>query len=87
MINGNMTFGLPFYNIIAASPLDIAVSLIALKLGITNTFSYKGLSLSTLWDWWQGGQIYSITAASLLLRGQLKVSENREGLVDNRFIA
>jgi hypothetical protein len=36
MINGNMTFGLPFYNIIAASPLDIAVSLIAVKLGITN---------------------------------------------------
>jgi hypothetical protein len=36
MINGNMTFGLPLYNIIVASPIDIAVSLIALKLGITN---------------------------------------------------
>lgn len=36
MINSNMTFGLPFYNIIVASPIDIAVSLIAVKLGITN---------------------------------------------------
>jgi len=36
MISSNMTFGIPFYNIIAASPIDIAVSLIALKLGIKN---------------------------------------------------
>ena len=50
------------------------------KLGITNTFTYKNFTLSTLFDWWQGGQIYSITAASLLLRGQLKVNENREGV-------
>jgi len=50
------------------------------KLGVTNSFSYKNFTLSALVDWWQGGQIYSITAASLLLRGQLSVSEDREGL-------
>lgn len=50
------------------------------KLGITNTFTFKNITLSALLDWWQGGDIYSITAASLLLRGQLANSENREGV-------
>jgi outer membrane receptor protein involved in Fe transport len=49
-------------------------------LGVTNTFSWKGISLSALIDWRQGGDFYSITAASLWLRGQLKASEDREGL-------
>ncbi|MFZ9661248.1 MAG: TonB-dependent receptor domain-containing protein, partial [Chitinophagaceae bacterium] len=50
------------------------------KLGFVNSFNYKNFTLSGLIDWWQGCQIYSITAASLLLRGQLKVDENREGV-------
>ena len=50
------------------------------KLGFINSFSYKNFSLSAQFDWWQGGNIFSITAASLLLRGQLKVDENREGM-------
>ena len=49
-------------------------------LGLTNTFSYKGFTLRALIDWKQGGDIFSSTAASLLLRGQLKMSEDREGL-------
>lgn len=49
-------------------------------LGITNTFTYKGFTVRALLDWKQGGDIYSATAASLLLRGQLKISEDREGL-------
>jgi TonB-linked SusC/RagA family outer membrane protein len=49
-------------------------------LGLGNTFSYKGISLYALFDWKQGGDFYSITAASLFLRGQLKVTEDREGL-------
>lgn len=49
-------------------------------LGWTNTFTWKGITLSALIDWRQGGKMFSSTAASLLLRGQLKVSENnREG--------
>ncbi|MFN8355727.1 MAG: SusC/RagA family TonB-linked outer membrane protein [Spirosomataceae bacterium] len=49
-------------------------------LGWTNSFSFKGFTLSALIDYRQGGKMYSATAASLLLRGQLKISENREGL-------
>lgn len=50
------------------------------KLGVTNTLTYKNVNFSFLVDWWQGGDMYSITAASLLLRGQLINSINREGL-------
>ena len=49
-------------------------------LGITNNFSWKGFNLSALIDYRQGGKIFSATAASLLLRGQLKNSEDREGV-------
>lgn len=38
-------------------------------LGITNTFSYKGLTLSVLFDWKQGGDMFSETAQQLLGRG------------------
>lgn len=43
------------------------------NLGITNTFRYKNLSLSFLWDWKNGGDIfnatdYSLTSAGLSLR-------------------
>lgn len=49
-------------------------------LGWTNTFSWKGFNLQALIDYRQGGKIFSATAASLLLRGQLKNSEDREGM-------
>jgi hypothetical protein len=49
-------------------------------LGWTNTFSFKGVTLRALLDWKQGGDFYSFTGASLLLRGQLKISEDREAL-------
>lgn len=48
-------------------------------LGWTNTFSYKNFNLSALLDYRKGGKMFSVTAASLILRGQLKVSEDREG--------
>jgi TonB-linked SusC/RagA family outer membrane protein len=48
-------------------------------MGFRNTFSYKGLSLMTLLDWRQGGDMYSVTAASLILRGQLGFQTIREG--------
>jgi TonB-linked SusC/RagA family outer membrane protein len=50
------------------------------NLGINNTFTFKGFSLQFLIDWRQGGDVYSTTAAALLLRGQLRISENREAL-------
>jgi TonB-linked SusC/RagA family outer membrane protein len=48
-------------------------------LGVTNNFTWKGITLSALIDWKQGGDFYSITAASLWLRGQLEASVDREG--------
>jgi hypothetical protein len=50
------------------------------NLGWTNSFSWKGITLSALIDWKQGGDFYSFSGASLLLRGQLKNSEDREAL-------
>lgn len=50
------------------------------NLGWTNTFSWKGITLSALIDWKQGGDFYSFTGASLLLRGQLANSVEREAL-------
>jgi len=49
-------------------------------LGWTNTVSYKDFTLNVLLDWKQGGDFYSFSSASLLLRGQLALSEDREGL-------
>lgn len=50
------------------------------NLGWTNTFAYKNLALSFLIDWRQGGDLFSFSAASLLLRGQLANSVDREAL-------
>lgn len=49
-------------------------------LGWTNTFTYKNFTLRALIDWRQGGDFYSFSAASLLLRGQLALSTDREAL-------
>jgi outer membrane receptor protein involved in Fe transport len=48
------------------------------KVGVTNSFSYKGVMLSVLVDWTQGGDIYSQTIYSELGRGVTKDTENRE---------
>jgi len=48
------------------------------KLGITNNLRYKGLSLNVLWDWTQGGDIYSVTVNTLLGRGVTKDTRERE---------
>ena len=48
------------------------------KLGITNTFNFKGLSLSVLWDMTKGGNFYSETISSMLGRGVTLDTRNRE---------
>ncbi len=48
------------------------------KLGVTNTLSYKGLSLSVLWDMTKGGDMYSVTVTSLLGRGVTQDTRSRE---------
>lgn len=47
------------------------------KLGVTNTFSYKGFFLSTLFDMTKGGDIYSVTIQSLLGRGVTNDTRDR----------
>ena len=48
------------------------------KLGINNSITFKGFSLSALWDWTKGGDIYSVTVSSLLGRGVTKDTRDRE---------
>lgn len=50
------------------------------QLGLVNEFSFKGFSLNALIDWRQGGDMYLTTAGSLLLRGQIPATEDREAL-------
>jgi len=47
-------------------------------VGLTNTVSWKGISLSAVLDWRQGGDLYSQTNLSLLGRGVTKDTEDRE---------
>lgn len=47
-------------------------------VGLTNTFSFKGITLSALFDWRQGGDIYSTTINQQLGRGVTRDTENRE---------
>jgi TonB-linked SusC/RagA family outer membrane protein len=46
--------------------------------GITNSFSYKGLNLSVLFDWRDGGDMLSISVAEMLSRGVTRDTEDRE---------
>lgn len=48
------------------------------KLGITNTFKYKNLFLSGLFDMTKGGDIYSVTISSELGRGVTRDTEDRQ---------
>ncbi len=47
-------------------------------LGITNTISFKGFTLSALWDLRKDGDIFSTTANSVLGRGVLAYQADRE---------
>lgn len=68
-----LTINLPTFEIIGDPNPDF-------QLGMINTFSFKGFSLNALIDWRQGGDMYLTTAGALLLRGQVKVTEDREAL-------
>jgi len=48
------------------------------KIGLTNTFTYKGLTLSSVFDFKKGGDVYSETIPNLLHRGVTKDTEDRE---------
>lgn len=46
-------------------------------MGITNTFNYKGLSLSFLFDLREGGDIWNGTKGALVTFGMAELTENR----------
>lgn len=50
-------------------------------MGFINQFTYKGLTLNTLIDYRQGGQLYATTLTEELGRGVTKDTEDREKLV------
>ena len=47
-------------------------------VGLTNTFAFKGVWLNAVFDWKQGGDLYSNTILSMMGRGVLKATEDRE---------
>jgi TonB-linked SusC/RagA family outer membrane protein len=71
----NATSGMPFLD---PNPAMVGDPNADFKLGVNNTLSYKGLQLSVLWDWTQGGDFYSETISSMLGRGVTRDTENRE---------
>jgi TonB-linked SusC/RagA family outer membrane protein len=48
-------------------------------LGITNTITFKGLTISALWDLRKGGDLFSTSVNQILGRGVLAYQANREG--------
>jgi TonB-linked SusC/RagA family outer membrane protein len=45
--------------------------------GLTNTFRYKGLSLSVLLEYRQGGDVHDVSMRNSIRNGVLKITENR----------
>lgn len=50
------------------------------KMSVTNTFTYKGISLGIMFDYQKGGCVFSTYLTDLLGRGVTKDTEDREGL-------
>jgi len=46
--------------------------------GLSNTLSYKGFTLDALFDWKEGGAIYSINVGEAMARGVTRDTEDRE---------
>lgn len=49
--------------------------------GITNTFSYRGITFNAVFDWKQGGDLFSNTVNSMLGRGVLAHQADRETML------
>ena len=50
-------------------------------VGITNTFSFKGVTLNAVFDWKQGGDLWSNSIESMLGRGVLGFQADRETML------
>ncbi|RYU79929.1 SusC/RagA family TonB-linked outer membrane protein [Hymenobacter persicinus] len=65
----------------AADPRVIANPNPQFTMGFINSFTYKGLTLSTVIDYRKGGDLYSTTIQQLLGRGVTKDTEDRDKTV------
>jgi TonB-linked SusC/RagA family outer membrane protein len=50
-------------------------------LGLSNNFSFKNFSLNVLFDWKQGGDIFSSTVGNMISRGVTRDTEDREFVI------
>jgi TonB-linked SusC/RagA family outer membrane protein len=71
----NPTSGMPFLD---PNPGMVGDPNADFKLGVTNTFSFKGFHLHVLFDMTKGGDFYSETINNMLGRGVTRDTENRE---------
>lgn len=72
---GNTYHGMPLQDPTAKKVGDVQPDF---EMGFSNTFSYKGISLTALFDWRQGGQMYSGNNRLGRLYGALSITEDRE---------
>jgi len=50
-------------------------------LGITNSFRFRNFSMSILFDWKQGGDLFSSTVGNMISRGVTRDTEEREFVI------
>lgn len=72
---GNTYHGMPLQDPEAKKVGDVQPDF---EMGFSNTFTYKGISLTALVDWRQGGQMYSGNNRLGRLYGALSITEDRE---------
>jgi len=76
---GNLLIDPFFGTLIPADELDIIGNPNPdFLMGFTNTFSWKGLELRAVFDWRQGGDLYSENVSAILGRGVLAFQADRE---------
>jgi TonB-linked SusC/RagA family outer membrane protein len=72
---GNTYHGMPLQDPVAKKVGDVQPDF---EMGFSNTFSYKGITLTALVDWRQGGEMYSGNNRLGRLYGALSSTEDRE---------
>ncbi len=72
---GNTYHGMPLQDPVAKKVGDVQPDF---EMGFSNTFTYRGISLTALIDWRQGGQMYSGNNRLGRLYGALSITEDRE---------
>jgi len=72
---GNTYHGMPLQDPTAKKIGDVQPDF---EMGFSSTFTYKGVTLTALFDWRQGGQMYSGNNRLGRLYGALSITEDRE---------